>query len=337
MKAYVVKGGFGLDHVVQVDRPIPEPGPGQALVRLKALSLNSRDIGVIEGFYNPERTEGLIPVSDGVGEIVALGEGAARFKLGDRVCGIFTQSWIDGEPTPANWTSTLGSPLDGLLAEYAVLPEEGLVRVPDHLSDAEAATLPCAAVTAWHAIVEEGQVRAGDTVVVQGTGGVSMFALQFAKLHGARVIVTSGSSEKLERALAMGADHGIHYTEKADWENAVLAYTQGRGADHIVDVGGAATLNRSIAALRVGGRISIVGLLSGAAVEDFAIVPAILKKARLQAINVGSRAMFESMNRAIGLNGLRPAIDSVFPFAEAVDALRRLKTGSNFGKICITL
>ncbi|SFB59086.1 NADPH:quinone reductase [Cohnella sp. OV330] len=337
MKAYVVRGGFGLDHVVQVDRPIPEPGPGQALVRLKALSLNSRDIGVIEGFYNPERTEGLIPVSDGVGEIVALGEGAARFKLGDRVCGIFTQSWIDGEPTPANWTSTLGSPLDGLLAEYAVLPEEGLVRVPDHLSDAEAATLPCAAVTAWHAVVEEGQVRAGDTVVVQGTGGVSMFALQFAKLQGAQVIVTSGSGEKLERALAMGADHGIHYTENADWENAVLAYTQGRGADHIVDVGGAATLNRSVAALRVGGRISIVGLLSGAAVEDFAIVPAILKKARLQAINVGSRAMFESMNRAIAHNGLRPAIDSVFPFAEAVDALRRLKTGSYFGKICITL
>ncbi|MDG0794793.1 NAD(P)-dependent alcohol dehydrogenase [Cohnella ginsengisoli] len=337
MKAYVVRGGFGLDHVVQVDRPIPEPGPGQALVRLKALSLNSRDIGVIEGFYNPERTEGLIPVSDGVGEIVALGEGAARFKLGDRVCGIFTQSWIDGEPTPANWTSTLGSPLNGLLAEYAMLPEEGLVRVPDHLSDAEAATLPCAAVTAWHAVVEEGQVRAGDTVVVQGTGGVSMFALQFAKLQGAQVIVTSGSGEKLERALAMGADHGILYTEKADWENAVLAYTQGRGADHIVDVGGAATLNRSVAALRVGGRISIVGLLSGAAVEDFAIVPAILKKARLQAINVGSRAMFESMNRAIGHNGLRPAIDSVFPFDEAVEALRRLKTGSYFGKICITL
>lgn len=337
MKAYVVRGGFGLDHVVQVDRPIPEPGPGQALVRLKALSLNSRDIGVIEGFYNPERTEGLIPVSDGIGEIVALGEGAARFKLGDRVCGIFTQSWIDGEPTQANWTSTLGSPLNGLLAEYAVLPEEGLVRVPDHLSDAEAATLPCAAVTAWHAVVEEGQVRAGDTVVVQGTGGVSMFALQFAKLQGAQVIVTSGSGEKLERALAMGADHGIKYTEKADWENSVLAYTQGRGADHIVDVGGAAMLNRSVAALRVGGRISIVGLLSGAAVEDFAIVPAILKKARLQAINVGSRAMFESMNRAIAHNGLRPAIDSVFPFAEAVDALRHLKTGSYFGKICITL
>jgi len=337
MKAYVIQGGFGLDHLMQIDRPIPEPGPGQALVRLKAVSLNSRDIGVIEGFYHPEHAEGLIPVSDGVGEIVALGEGATRFKIGDRVSGIFTQSWIEGEPTQAAWTSTLGSPLDGLLAEYAVLPEAGLVRVPDHLTDAEAATLPCAAVTAWHAVVEEGQVRAGDTVVVQGTGGVSLFALQFAKLQGARVIVTSGSEEKLGRALALGAGLGINYNQTADWDQAVLSYTQGRGADHIVDVGGAATLNRSVSALKVGGRISIIGLLSGASVADFAIVPAILKKARLQAINVGSRAMFESMNRAIAHHGLRPAIDSVFPFEEAAAALRRLKAGAHFGKICITL
>ncbi|MEK0315478.1 zinc-dependent alcohol dehydrogenase family protein [Cohnella sp. 56] len=335
MKAYVIQGGFGLEHVVQIDRPIPEPGPGQALVRLRAVSLNSRDIGVIEGFYDPAHTEGLTPVSDSVGEIVALGEGATRFKIGDRVSAIFAQSWIEGEPTQANWTSTLGSPLDGLLAEYAVLPEAGLVRVPDYLTDAEAATLPCAAVTAWHAVVEEGQVRAGDTVVVQGTGGVSLFALQFAKLHGARVIVTSGSEEKLGRALALGADIGINYNKNADWDQAVLAHTQGLGADHIVDVGGAATLNRSVSALKVGGRISVIGLLSGAAVADFAIVPAILKKARLQAINVGSRAMFESMNRAIALHGLRPAVDSVFPFEQAVDALRRLKAGAHFGKICI--
>jgi NADPH:quinone reductase-like Zn-dependent oxidoreductase len=223
-----------------------------------------------------------------------------------------------------------------MLAEYVTLPEEGLVRVPEHLTDEEAATLTCAGVTAWHAISEEGRVQAGDTVVVQGTGGVSLFALQFAKLHGAKVIVTSSSDEKLERAKALGADYGINYKTNPEWDAAVLAFTQGRGADHIVDLGGAATLNRSISALKVGGQISIVGLLSGASVKDFAIVPAILRKARLQAINVGSREMFERMNRAIEHHALRPVIDRSFPFAQAIEAFRHLAKGSSFGKIVIT-
>lgn len=336
MKAYVLQGGFGLKQLMEVNRPVPTPGPGEVLLRMRAAALNSRDLGVIDGFYNPSLTTPLIPVSDGVGEVIALGENVSRFQIGERAAGIFTQSWLQGEPTQANWGSSLGSPLDGMLAEYVLLPEEGLVRVPEHLTDAEAATLPCAGVTAWHAIVEEGRVKAGDTVVVQGTGGVSLFALQFAKLAGARVIVLSSSDEKLEQARALGADYGINYKQNPDWDTAVIAYTEGRGADHILDLGGSSTLNHSISALKVGGQISIVGILSGASVEDFALVPAILRKARLQAINVGSRAMFENMNRAIEQHHLRPVIDSTFTFAKSVDALQHLAEGSYFGKICIT-
>jgi NADPH:quinone reductase-like Zn-dependent oxidoreductase len=336
MKKYEIQGGFGLKQVRMVERPVPVPGPSDVLIKVRAVSLNSRDLGVINGFYDPNLKMPLTPVSDGVGEVVGLGERVTRFKLGDRVSGIFTQSWISGEPTKANWVTTLGYPLEGLLAEYAVLPEEGLVRVPNRLTNEEAAALPCAGVTAWHAIVEEGKVKAGDTVVVQGTGGVSLFALQFAKLHGAAVIVTSSSDEKLECAKALGADFGVNYKHTPDWDKAVLEWTQGLGADHIVELGGAATLNRSISALRVGGQISIVGLLSGARAE-MDIIPAILRKARLQAINVGSRDMFESMNRAIERSGLRPVIDRVFPFECAVDALHYLGEGAHFGKVVITI
>lgn len=335
MKAYVVQGGFGLDQVIEVERGIPVPQGNEVLIKMKAASLNSRDLGVIKGYYDPNLRMPLVPLSDGVGEVVALGQNAAKFRLGERVAGIFTQSWISGEPSRANWASTLGNPLDGMLAEYAVLSEEGLVRVPEHLTDAEAASLPCAGVTAWHAIVEEGRVKAGDTVVVQGTGGVSLFALQFAKLHGANVIVTSSSDEKLGRAKTLGADYGINYKKNPAWEQAVLEYTDGRGADHIVDLGGSSTLNQSIEALRVGGQISIVGVLSGFSVEGLNLVPAIMREARLQAINVGSRTMFENMNAAIRQSRLRPVVDRVYPFSEAIQALKHLEEGSYFGKIAI--
>ncbi len=335
MKAYVLQGGFGLDHLHEMELEIPSPRPGQVLIRMKAVSLNARDIGVIDGFYEPNRTAPLIPVSDGVGEVVAVGESAGKFELGARVSPIFTQSWTSGEPTQANWVTTLGSPLDGLLAEYAVFPEEALVRVPAYLTDEEAATLPCAAVTAWHALAEEGRVRPGDTIVVQGTGGVSLFALQFAKQLGARVIITSSSDDKLERAKALGADYGINYRTNPEWDTAVLAYTEGVGADHIIDLGGGSTLNRSVAALKVGGQISIVGILSGAEVEGFSIIPALLRKARLQAINVGSRVMFERMNGAIEQYSLRPVIDRTFSYGQSLDALRYLAKGTAFGKICI--
>ncbi|MEK3917321.1 NAD(P)-dependent alcohol dehydrogenase [Paenibacillus sp. FSL H7-0331] len=335
MKAYEIQSGFGLDQLKVAERSMPVPGPDEVLIKMRAVSLNSRDLGVIDGFYNPNLMLPFIPTSDGVGEVVALGEQVTRFNIGDRVCGIFTQSWISGEPTQDNWVSTLGSPLGGLLAEYIVLPAKGLVRIPDHLTDEEAAALPCAGVTAWHAVVEEGTIKAGETVVVQGTGGVSLFALQFAKLHGATVIVTSSSDDKLERAKGLGADFGINYRQTPEWDKVVLELTMGRGADHIVDLGGSATLNQSISALRVGGQISMVGVLSGYRVEGFDIIPAILRKARLQAINVGSRDMFETMNRAIDQSKLRPIIDIVFPFEQAVDALHYLAKGKHFGKICI--
>ncbi len=277
----------------------------------------------------------LIPVSDGVGEVVALGEGTTRFQVGDRVCATFSQRWISGDPTKEWLDGLLGGPLDGMLAEYFVLHEDGLVRVPEHLTNAEAAALPCAGVTAWQAVVTEGRVKAGDVVVVQGTGGVSLFALQFAKLHGASVIVTSSSDEKPERARRLGADYGINYRKTPEWDQAVLEWTNGRGADHVVDVGGASTLNRSISACRFGGRVSLIGLLSGAEVKDFLLVPAFQKRIRLQGINVGNRDMFEAMNRAIATSGLRPVIDRTFPFEQSVEALRYLAKGVHFGKVCI--
>ncbi|MGO4344032.1 NAD(P)-dependent alcohol dehydrogenase [Paenibacillus sp. MCAF9] len=336
MKVYEINGEFGIDRLKASDRPIPVPRSNEVLIKMHAVSLNARDLGVIDGFYNPNLNTPLIPVSDGVGEVVSLGENSNKFKIGDRVSGIFTQSWITGEPTQQNWISTLGSPLNGLLAEFVVLPEEGLVHVPDRLTDIEAATLPCAGVTAWHALIEEGKIKAGDTVVIQGTGGVALFALQFAKLYGATVIVTSSSDEKLNRAKEIGADFGINYKQTPEWDKAVLALTEEHGADHIVDLGGSATLNRSISALRVGGHISMIGGLSGFSVEGFDIIPAIVRKARLQAINVGSRDMFESMNFAIEHSELHPIVDSVYPFEHAVDALQYLTKGSYFGKVVIS-
>lgn len=336
MRAFEVRDSFGIDSLTEVNREVPSPGRGQVLLKMRAVSLNYRDLGVIEGFY-PNTTLPVRPVSDGVGEVVAVGEAVSRVKLGDRVSPIFSQKWVEGPPTVIKVTSTLGNPYDGLLAEYAVISEEGLVHVPDHLTDEEAAALPVAGLTAWHALVTEGRVHAGETVVVQGTGGVSLFALQFAKLHGARVIVTSSSDEKLEKALKLGADIGINYKDNPDWAKIVLEHTGGSGADHVLDLGGAATLNQSLAAVRFGGRISLIGILSGASADGFNLVPAIVRKATIQAINVGSREMFETMNRAISQNKLRPVIDRVFPLGQAADALRYLEQGKHFGKICIAI
>ncbi|WP_223067504.1 zinc-dependent alcohol dehydrogenase family protein [Paenibacillus caui] len=338
MKSFVIQNGFGLEHVSLAERPVPVPGPGEALIKLRAASLNSRDLGVVGGFYFPKDKLPLIPVSDGVGEVVALGEQTARLarlRIGDRVNGTFSQRWISGDPTEEWLSGTLGGPLDGMLTEYAVLHEDGLVRVPEHLTDEEAATLPCAGVTAWQALVAAGHIKAGDTVLVQGTGGVSLFAIQFAKMQGAKVIVTSSSDDKLERAKQLGADFGINYRTTPEWDKAALEWTNGRGADHVVDLGGAATLNRSVGAVRFGGRISLIGILSGAAVEDFQLIPVFQKRVRLQGINVGNRDMFEAMNRAIEHIKLRPVIDRVFPFEQSIEALRYLDKGTYFGKICI--
>ncbi|WP_426453978.1 zinc-dependent alcohol dehydrogenase family protein [Paenibacillus sp. S-38] len=335
MKAFEIQGGFGLERVAAVERAKPVPGPGEVLLRMRAASLNARDLGVVGGFYVGGEALPLIPVSDGVGIVEVLGAGVTRVKPGDRVCPIFVQDWLAGTPTEPMLHSTLGGPRNGVLAEYAVFPQESLVHVPEHLTDEEAASLPIAALTAWQAVVTEGRVRAGDTVVVQGTGGVALSALQFAKLHGARVIMTSSSDEKLERAAALGADLGINYVTTPQWEQEVLRLTDGRGADHVVDLGGAATLNASLTAVRPGGRVSIVGVLSGVTAGGLDLIPAIRKKVTLQGVNVGSREMFEDMNRALARSGLRPVVDRVFPFAEAVQALQYMGEGVHFGKICI--
>ena len=335
MRAFVFEDRFSLDALKLAERPEPKPGPGQALVRVRANSLNYRDLMVASGAYGRNVKLPLIPLSDGAGEVVEVGPQVTRVKPGDRVAAIFMQSWLAGALAEDYAKSALGGAIDGMLAEYVVLAADGLVPIPEHLSYAEAATLPCAAVTAWHALVTEGGIRAGDSVLVLGTGGVSIFALQFARLHGARVIVTSGSDDKLARAVGMGASDGINYRQTPEWGRGVLELTGGAGVDHIIEVGGAGTLPQSLRAVRYGGRISLIGVLAepGAAVDPR---PLLMKGARLQGIYVGSREMFEAMNRAIALSGLRPVVDRVFPFAEAPEAFRYMKSAGHFGKIVIS-
>jgi NADPH:quinone reductase-like Zn-dependent oxidoreductase len=334
MQAYEIQGGFGLDRLARVERPDPVAGPGQVVLRLRAASLNYRDLMMVEGSYNPRQPLPLIPCSDGAGEVVAVGEGVSRVAVGDRVATLFCQGWVGGRPAVDELRSTLGGPLDGTLAELMALPEGGVVKVPEHLSDAEAATLPCAALTAWSALVEQGRVAAGDTVLVQGTGGVSIFALQFAQLLGARVIVTSSSDDKLVRARRLGAWQEINYVDDPEWGKTARALTGGIGVDHIVEVGGAGTLAQSLQAIRVGGEITLVGVLAGGAAE-LSIVPVFMKQVRIQGLLVGSRKAFERMNRSIAQHELRPVVDRVFPFAEAREAFEHLKSGRHFGKVCI--
>jgi NADPH:quinone reductase-like Zn-dependent oxidoreductase len=335
MKVYEIRDHFGLDALTLTERPQPQPGPHDVLVRIKAVSLNYRDLMVVKGQYNPKMPLPRIPCSDGAGEVAAVGPGVTRVKLGQRVAAIFMQKWISGDVDEGKAKTALGGAIDGLLAEYAVLDEDGLVPVPEHLSFEEAATLPCAAVTAWHGLVTEGRVKPGDTVLVQGTGGVSLFALQFARLAGARVLVTSSSNDKLKRAREMGAAEGINYKETPEWGDKVRELTGGRGVDHVVEVGGAGTLGQSLRAVRMGGQISLIGVLSGAGQAN--PMPILMKNVRVQGIFVGSREMFEAMNRAITASQLRPVVDRVFPFAETVQAFRHMESAAHFGKICIRM
>lgn len=336
MRAFEIQKAFGLDSLTLVERPDPEPGPGRVLVRIKAASLNYRDLLMIRGAYNPRQPLPLIPLSDGAGEVVRVGEGVVRVKAGDRVAGIFAQKWLAGPPTKAQLLSTLGGPLDGMLADQAVLHEDGLVHVPAHLTDEEAATLPCAAVTAWSAIVEQGGLKAGDTLLVLGTGGVSLFALQFARAAGARVIVTSSSDAKLERARGLGASETINYVASPEWEKKVRELTGGVGVDHVLEVGGGGTLARSVRAVRVAGGISLIGVLAGSTTE-VNLNPILMQNIRVQGVIVGSRDTFEAMNRAIALHRLRPVVDRVFPFAEARAALEHMTGQGHFGKIVIRM
>ena len=334
MKVQLLQSGFGIDNLTVAERPEPRPGPGQVLLKMKAYSLNYRDLLVVKGLYNPKMKLPVVPLSDGVGEVVAIGDGVSRVKVGDRVCPLFMQEWLAGELTDAKSRSALGGGNDGVLAEYAVFHQDGVTPVPAHLSDAEAATLPCAALTAWHALMAEVKTTPGDVVLVQGTGGVSLFALQFARLAGARVIATSSSDAKLARARQLGATDGINYKTTAEWADKARDLTGGVGVDHVVEVGGAGTIGQSLRAVRTGGHISLIGILSGGG--SFNLTPILMKNIRVQGIFVGSREMFEAMNRAIALHQLRPVVDRVFRFNEAQAALRHMESGAHFGKICIS-
>jgi NADPH:quinone reductase-like Zn-dependent oxidoreductase len=336
VRAIEIRGAFGLANLALVERPDPRPGPGQALVRLRAASLNYRDLLTVEGKYNPRQKLPLIPCSDGAGEVVEVGEGVTRVRPGDRVCTVFAQKWIAGRPTRERVRSTLGGPLDGTLTELAVFDQEGLVTTPRHLTDEEASTLTCAAVTAWSALVTEGGITAGDTVLVQGTGGVSLFALQLAKLLGARVIATSSRDEKLARARAMGADETINYREVPDWGARAKELNRGVGVDHVVEVGGAGTLQQSLQAVRFGGTVSLIGNLAGTRAE-LLLTHVFMQKVRVQGILVGDRESFEAMNRAIALHRLKPVVDRLFPLEESAAAFGHMAAGEHFGKIVVTM
>jgi NADPH:quinone reductase-like Zn-dependent oxidoreductase len=335
MKAWTLPA-FGIDSLQIKEAPTPALQPGQVLIQVEAVSLNYRDLLVVLGHYNPKMHLPRIPASDGAGVVKAVGEGVTRFKPGDRVCGSFMQNWIDGRPTQEKVRGALGGDIDGMLAEEVVLHEQGLVKVPDYLSIEEAATLPCAALTAWNALVNAAHLTAGETVLIQGTGGVSIFALQFAKAMGARVLGTSGSYEKLERARKLGLDAGLNYRTQPEWAKWVLEQTSGQGADVIVEVGGAGTFSQSLAAIRIGGTVAQIGVLSQST-EPLHIPLILHKQVHVQGIYVGSRTQFEEMNRALDQNRIQPVIDNIYEFHDLPAALRHMQSATHFGKIVVRI
>jgi NADPH:quinone reductase-like Zn-dependent oxidoreductase len=336
MRRYQLENLGSFDALKLVDAQEPRPGAREVVVRVRACSLNHRDLNIIAGSYSSVALKaGAIPLSDGAGEVSALGAGVTRWKVGDRVAPIFVQRWLGGNLQPEYMPSALGGPSDGVLAERIVLSEEGLVRIPSHLSFEEAATLPCAAVTAWNAVFVRGALQAGQTLVTLGTGGVSLFAAQFGLMAGARVIATTASEAKAARLRALGVTDVINYRTTPDWEARVRELTEARGADLVVEVGGPGTLAKSIAAIRHCGHISVVGNLAGKSMIDPGALFA--KRASMCGIQVGSRDMFEDMNRAIGVATLKPVIDRVFDFTDARAAYEYLASATHFGKVVIRL
>lgn len=335
MKVFQIQDDWGMEHLQLAERPRPAPGPGQVLLRMKAASLNYRDLVVpMRGYGSHTGTLPLIPISDGVGEVVEAGPGVTRVGIGDRVCPLFHQGWISGEPSAERFGRTLGGPVDGTMAEYMLLSEEGVSKVPAHLTDEQAAALPCAALTAWSAVVTHDNLGPGSRVLVQGTGGVALFALQFAKLRGAHVTVISSSDDKIARAKALGADAAVNYAKTPEWYRATREITAGRGYDHIVELGGEKTLAQSMRCIRPGGTLSMIGVLSGGMLSaPLGLV--VTRQVRLQGITVGSRDGFEAMLRAIDQHRLVPVTDRVFAFEELKEAMAYLKSGAHFGKVCI--
>ncbi|HRE16745.1 MAG TPA: NAD(P)-dependent alcohol dehydrogenase [Rhodocyclaceae bacterium] len=328
MKVFEIRDQWAMENLQPGERPVPEVLPGTVLLRMKAASLNYRDLLVPLRGYGAQTGElPLIPVSDGV-------EGVTRVAVGDRVCPIMAQTWISGPPTAERLRGLLGGPIDGVMAEYMRLGEQGVVKVPAHLSDEQAATLPCAALTAWSAMVTEGRIQAGETVLLQGTGGVSLFALQFAKAQGARVILLSSSEEKLAKGRQLGADEGINYREIPEWGRLAREMAGGEGVDHIVELGGQQTLGQSLRAIRTGGTISLIGVLSGNRM-DIPLGPVVTRQIRMQGISVGNRDGFEAMVKGIAQHRIQPVVDSVFAFDDLHQALDHLKAARHFGKICL--
>jgi NADPH:quinone reductase-like Zn-dependent oxidoreductase len=335
MKFYRFPKPDGIETLTLAERDVPRPARGQVLVRMRAASLNYRDLMVASGRYaRGAAPENLVPLSDGAGEVVEIGPDVVRVKPGDRVAGIFMQSWIGGAITAADGASALGGAMDGVLAEYVLFDQSGLVHLPEHLSFEEGATLPCAAVTAWNALFGGHPLLSGQRVLVLGTGGVSTFALQLAHAAGARVIATSSSDEKLARARELGASDGVNYKQHPEWQERVLALTGGEGVDHVVEVGGAGTLPRSVASTRIGGQVHLIGVLTGGEINP---TPVMRSSLTLRGIYVGSRQMFEALNRAVALHRIAPVIDRVFPFAEAREAYRHLQAQGHVGKVVIRI
>ena len=334
MKALVIHTAFGLDNLSVVDRPDPTPGPGQVVVRVRAASLNFRDLLLARGMYNPRLAFPRVLGSDAAGEVAAVGAGVTRWKPGDRVVNAFLPNWHDGPISDAVAKPTYGSDIDGLLAELVAVDAGGLLPVPAHLTFDEAATLPCAAVTAWNALTAA-STGPGTTVLLQGTGGVSIFALQLAKALGARVLITSGHDEKLARALALGADAGTNYKTNPDWDKWARQQAGGTGVDVVVEVGGAGTLDRSLKAVRTGGHVALIGVLAGG--TAFNPIGVLMKAVRLQGVFVGSRAMFGAMNAVIAEKQIRPVIDRVFPLTDGAAAVKYLESGSHFGKVVLRM
>ena len=334
MKAYTTLGD-GIDNMRLVELPVPEPKAGEILVRVRAASLNFRDLLVVRGVTGWKPDSPRVPVSDGAGEVTAVGGRVSRWKVGDRVPGVFLPKWLDGELSAEKYVSPLGgAAADGVLAEYVVFDEQAVVRSPENLSDAEAATLPVAALTAWHAVARRSQVRRDETALIQGTGGVSLFAAQFVSELGGQPVVISSSDEKLERARGLGASAMINYRKFPAWDERVIELTGGRGVDHVIEVVGGENLNRSLNVVRISGTISFIGLMGGlsAPVNTYQFVT---KNVRIHGIETGSREMFEDMNRFIESRGLKPVIDSTFTFDEIRAALTNLEGGRHFGKIVV--
>jgi NADPH:quinone reductase-like Zn-dependent oxidoreductase len=335
MRVFQIEGDWGMDNLRLTVRPEPAPGPHQVIIRMKASSLNFRDLVVPErGYGRYTGTLPLIPVSDGVGVVTAAGRGVRRVAPGDRVCPTFFQGWIAGDPNLDRLTGSLGGPLDGTMAEYMCLSEDGVAKVPAHLTDNEAATLPCAALTAWSALTTCATIKPGDRILVQGCGGVALFAVTFAKLLGAHVTVITSSDERMERIGKLGADATINYRAVPEWAKATADITGGRGYDVIVELGGEKTLPQSLRCIRPGGTVAMIGVLSGGTMST-ALGLIVTRQVRLQGVTVGHRDGFEAMLRAIDQHKIRPIVDRVFAFDELKAALAYLKSGAQFGKVCI--